>query len=106
MNQPIPTRTGTREQLMSDLKSVLQDAEHWLRNGSQLTGEELAAAKARIQARLANVKDDLVQFEQAVVERTKEAARATDDYVHENPWKAVGIGALAGLLLGVIIARR
>ena len=106
MNQPIPTRTGTREQLMSDLKSVLQDAEHWLHNGSQLTGEELAAAKARIQARLANVKDDLVQFEQAVVERTKEAARATDEYVHENPWKAVGIGALAGLLLGVIIARR
>ena len=106
MNQPIPTRTGTREQLMSDLKSVLQDAEQWLRNGSQLTGEELAAAKARIQARLANVKDDVIAFEQAVVERTKEAARATDEYVHENPWKAVGIGAAVGLLLGVVIARR
>ena len=39
-------------------------------------------------------------------DRTKAAARATDDYVNDNPWRAVGIAAGVGLLLGVIFARR
>ncbi|HET7776216.1 MAG TPA: hypothetical protein VFK74_07610 [Azospira sp.] len=40
------------------------------------------------------------------MDKTKAAARATDDFVHDNPWKAVGIAAGVGLLLGVIIGRR
>ena len=32
----------------------------------------------------------------AVVEKTKAAARATDDYVHDNPRKSVGIAAGVG----------
>jgi ElaB/YqjD/DUF883 family membrane-anchored ribosome-binding protein len=42
----------------------------------------------------------------AVVGGAKDAARATDEYVHEHPWGAVGIAALAGLAIGVLIARR
>lgn len=106
MIEAIPTKTGAREQLMSDLKSVISDAEQWLRNGSQMTGEELAAAKAKFERTLVSAKADLIRLEEAVVERTKEAAKATDEYVHENPWKAVGIGAAIGLALGVLISRR
>lgn len=106
MIEAIPTQTGTRDQLMSDLKSVISDAEQWLRNGSQMTGEELAAAKAKFERTLINAKADLIRLEEAVVERTKVAAKATDEYVHENPWKAVGIGAAVGLALGVLISRR
>jgi ElaB/YqjD/DUF883 family membrane-anchored ribosome-binding protein len=40
------------------------------------------------------------------MEQTKAAARATDTYVHENPWKAVGIAAGAGILFGMLISRR
>ncbi len=106
MIQHIPTKTGARDQLVSDLKSVISDAEQWLRAGSQMTGEELQAAKARFERTISSAKADLVRLEEAVVERTKEAAKATDDFVQENPWKAVGIGAAIGLALGVIISRR
>ena len=41
-----------------------------------------------------------------MMERTKEAARATDEYVHEHPWQAVGAAAGIGFLLGMLIARR
>jgi ElaB/YqjD/DUF883 family membrane-anchored ribosome-binding protein len=104
MIEKIPTQTPAREQLMSDLKSVITDAEAWLSNN--LTGEDLKAARAKFERTLVNAKDDLIRMEKAVVEKTKEAAKATDDYVHENPWKAVGIGAAAGLVLGLLIARR
>lgn len=106
MIEPIPTQTGTREQLLSDLKTVISDAEQWLRSGSQMTGDELAAAKAKLERTLTNAKADLIHLEEVVVERTKEAAKATDVFVHENPWRSVAIGAAVGLAAGYIISRR
>ncbi len=106
MIEPIPTKTGARDQLMSDLKSVIHDAEIWLRNGNMLTGEDLLAAKAKFERTLLSAKDTLVGLEETVVERTKEAAKATDEYVHDNPWTSIGIGAAAGLVLGLLIARK
>jgi ElaB/YqjD/DUF883 family membrane-anchored ribosome-binding protein len=106
MIEPIPTKPGARDQLMSDLKSVIQDAESWLRNGSQMTGDELAAARAKFERTLSSAKADLIRLEETVIQRTKEAAKATDEYVTENPWKAVGVGAAAGIIIGMLIARR
>ena len=106
MIESIPTKPGARDQLMSDLKSVIQDAEAWLRNGSQMTGEELHAAKAKFERTLISAKADLIRLEETVVEKTKEAAKATDEYVKENPWKSVGIGAAAGLVIGLLISRK
>ncbi|HZV66912.1 MAG TPA: DUF883 domain-containing protein [Telluria sp.] len=104
--EPIPTKTGARDQLLNDLKSVIQDAEAWLRNGGQLTGDELKAAKAKFEQTLVNAKNDLVRLEETVVEKTKEAAKATDEYVKENPWKSVGLGAAVGVVIGLLIARK
>jgi|SRR6266571_1833313 ElaB/YqjD/DUF883 family membrane-anchored ribosome-binding protein len=106
MMEPIPTKPGARDQLMNDLKSVIQDAEAWLRNGGQLTGDELKAAKAKFEQTLSNAKNDLVRLEETVVEKTKEAAKATDEYVKENPWKSVGLGAAVGVVIGLLIARK
>ena len=106
MIESIPTNPGARDQLMSDLKSVIQDAEQWLRHGGQLTGDELQAAKAKFERTISSAKADLIRLEEAVVERTKEAAKATDQYVHDNPWKSVAIGAGLGLLVGLVVARR
>lgn len=106
MMEKIPTQTGTRDQLLSDLKTVIQDAEAWLRNGGHLTGDELKAAKAKFEQTLAGAKDSLGEYQQTVVEKTKEAAKVTDEYVHENPWKSVGLGAAVGMVIGMLIARR
>jgi ElaB/YqjD/DUF883 family membrane-anchored ribosome-binding protein len=46
------------------------------------------------------------QIQDAVVTRTREAAETTDQYVHENPWKVVGIAAGLGFVLGLLLAPR
>ena len=38
--------------------------------------------------------------------KTRAAARATDGYVHENPWTIAGVCAGVGLLLGMLISRK
>lgn len=104
MMEKIPTQTGARDQLLADLKTVIQDAEAWLRHGSSLTGEQFEAAKAKFETAIATAKEGLVNLE--VIEKSKAAAKATDVYVKENPWKAVGIGAAVGVVLGMLINRR
>jgi ElaB/YqjD/DUF883 family membrane-anchored ribosome-binding protein len=100
------TTDVSKEKLVADLKVVVADAEELLRATASQAGEKVSAARERIQASLAGAKVKLADAEQAVAEQAKKAAKATDEYVHENPWRAVGIAAVAGLVLGVLIARR
>jgi ElaB/YqjD/DUF883 family membrane-anchored ribosome-binding protein len=96
----------SKEKLVTDLKVLISDTEELLKATAGQAGDKIAVARERIQASLAVYKDKLVDAEQAVMERTKEAARATDEYVHEHPWQAVGAAAGIGFLLGMLIARR
>jgi ElaB/YqjD/DUF883 family membrane-anchored ribosome-binding protein len=50
-------------------------------------------------------KEHLAVAQEHIAVKTKQAARVTDEYVHENPWKAVGIAAGAGLIIGMLISR-
>lgn len=95
----------SKEKLMQDLRVVVADAEELLRATAGQAGEKVNTARERIQENLAAAKVRLVAAEEALVAKTKQAAKATDDYVHENPWKAVGIGAGVGLIVGMLISR-
>ncbi len=102
----LPANLVTKEKLMDDLRVVMSDAEELLRATASDVGEKAAAARARIQESLAAAKERLAAAEGAIVEKTKMAAKATDEYVHENPWKAVGIAACVGVIVGMLISRR
>lgn len=95
-----------REKLMGDLKVVIKDAEELLRNTGQQTGEGFKAAKAKFETSLYNAKNQLLDLEDAVVARSKAAARATDQYVNDHPWQSVGLAAAVGLIAGMLIARK
>ena len=96
----------SKEKLVADLKVVVADAEELLRATASQAGEKVVAARERIQASLATAKVKLTDAEQVLLEKSKLAAKATDEYVRENPWQAVGAAAVAGLVLGVLISRR
>ena len=85
---------------------VVSDAEEILRETKGVAGEKIAELRERIAVRLRDAKMRIADADEILRDRTKAAARATDDYVNDNPWRAVGIAAGVGLLLGVIIARR
>ena len=97
---------GTKERLMADVNTVLVDAEDLLRQAAAASGEQAADLRRRAQSAIANAKTRLVDVEHKVVDKTKYAAKATDHWVHEHPWKAVGIAVGAGVLVGLLINRR
>lgn len=98
--------TVSKDKLVQDFKIVVADAEELLKATANQAGEKVAAARERIQDSLHQAKVKLAEAEDVIVQKGKLAARATDEYVHENPWRAVGIGAGVGLIIGLLIGRR
>jgi ElaB/YqjD/DUF883 family membrane-anchored ribosome-binding protein len=105
MNDTTST-TSQRDKLMADLRVVLADAEELLKLTANQAGERVGAARERVQASLEKAKVRLAELEALAAERTRIAAKATDEFVHEHPWKAVGIAAGVGLIVGLLIGRR
>ncbi len=95
-----------KDKLLEDLARVVSDAEDLLQATASQAGESAVAARARIQRSLEAARGRMADAEAALVDRTKEAAKATDQYVHDNPWKAIGISACVGAIIGMLIARR
>ncbi|MCL2020525.1 MAG: DUF883 family protein [Betaproteobacteria bacterium] len=97
---------ANKDKLVADLKAVVSDAEEILRSTADIAGEKVSGLRTKIEARLKDAKIRLEEVEVVLIDKTKACARATDDFVHEQPWKAVGIAALLGLACGVLIGRR
>lgn len=98
--------TASKDKLMSDLRVVIADAEELLRMTADQAGESAADIRSRMQSRMNQAKVDLIQLQETAVARAKEAGLATDEFVHENPWKSIGIAAGIGLVVGLLIGRR
>lgn len=98
--------TVSSQQLTADLKAVVNDAEALLKATAGDAGNKLSGVRDRLEESLKVTRARVAEMEDAVIAQTKAAAKATDQYVHENPWPSMGIAAAAGLLLGILIGRK
>ena len=105
MNSAHETQAA-KERVIRDFKAVVTDTEELLRATANQTGDRIVAARAHMEESLASTIKQLAELEEKVVEKARAAAQATDQMVHENPWKSVGIAATVGLSLGMLIHRR
>ena len=96
----------SKDKLMNDLRLVVSDAEDLLRATANQAGEGAAVARARIQENLQVIKGRLISAEDSAIERARQAGKDADQYVHDNPWQAIGISACVGAIVGMLIARR
>jgi ElaB/YqjD/DUF883 family membrane-anchored ribosome-binding protein len=97
----------TMKKLMEDLKTVVNDAEGLMKKAvSDQTREWISAAQSKAKKSLKAANDWLTEEEEAVMARTKSAAKATEDYVRANTWMVLGMAAIAGLAVGILAVRR
>ena len=96
----------TKEKLMEDLKAVVVDAEELLKATSDQTGERITAARVKAEESLKAARVRLAEQEAAVMAKTKAAAKATEDFVRADPWRAIGLAAAAGFVLCILATRR
>jgi ElaB/YqjD/DUF883 family membrane-anchored ribosome-binding protein len=106
MNNNVQNTTVTKEQLIRDFKVVIADAEALIKATANQGGEAVANLRVKAEESVAVAKEKLAEAQDALVEKGRIAAKATDEYVHEKPWHAVGIAAGVGLVIGLLIGRR
>ncbi len=96
----------SKEMLVNDFKVVVADAEALLKATANQGGEKVAELRVKTEESLKAAKARIAEAQSVVVAKTKEAAKVTDEYVHENPWKSIGFAASVGLIVGLLIGRR
>lgn len=92
-----------KERLVSDLRTLVGDAEELLKATASQAGEKIGVARQKIEQSLIEGKKALADAEQTLVKKSKECAEIADDYVRENPWSAVGVAAAVGFALGLLV---
>ena len=96
----------SRDQLESDVERVISGAEDMLEQAASAGGEKGAELRGRAMAQLSALRERLHAAQGAVLDTSKKAARATDDYVHDHPWRAIAAAASVGVLVGLLLNRR
>lgn len=94
------------EHLISDFKALMADAEELIMATASHEDGPLSAIRSKALDALNNAKESLSSVEGKVTENAKVVAERADEFVHRNPWEAVGVAAGLGLLIGLFMRRR
>ena len=109
MEENIQT-TATSRAFARELQSMIKEAENLLRNAGQQIRNEYRTVKDQVASTvttsLADAKQGYSSVEESVLTRTRNAAQSTNRFVQDHPWQALAIGAGAGFIAGMIVARR
>lgn len=93
-------------EVMQDFRCFVQDIESLIKATADLTGEDLDRAKAKVNERIASAKKTLEDVSGSISERAGKTAAAANNYVHEQPWPIIGVGAVLGFLAGCLLTNR
>ena len=97
---------SSRAKLVDEFAAVLAEAEEMLKRAAAESGDKARDLRSQVETKLLRAKLSLQELEGQAVDHAKAAARATDDYVHDNPWRAIGVAAAVGVVVGLLMNRR
>lgn len=94
------------DDVQSDVNKAIAGAEDMLSQAANSTGEKAAELRGRALEQLRALRAHLKDAQGVALEKSKAAAHATDDYVHDNPWRSIVAAASVGVVIGLLIGRR
>jgi len=106
MNRAVDAFDLAKGRMAGDFRTMINDSEDLLKAAATVSGEGFAVPRSKFEEKLRRAKATLADASQPVFNRAKETVAVTDDYVHGNPWSAVGVAIAAGVLIGFLAAKR
>jgi len=96
--------TESRDRLVSSLRSVIRDAEDLLKASGEQASDSYDNARSRLQSTMESARAGLTNAKDTISARSRDVAYATDDYVQENPWRSIGMAAIVGIAVGMLLS--
>ncbi|QXA48210.1 YqjD family protein [Enterobacter cancerogenus] len=100
------SKDTTSENLRAELKSLADTLEEVLSSSADKSKDEVSKLRSKAEKALKESRYRLGETGDVLAKQTREAAARADEYVRDNPWTGVGIGAAIGVVLGVLSTRR
>jgi ElaB/YqjD/DUF883 family membrane-anchored ribosome-binding protein len=100
------TATAYTDDVQADVNRAIAGAEDMLTQAANTTGEKAAELRGRALEQLKALRSHLKDAQSVAVEKSKAAAHATDDFVHDYPWRSIVAAASIGVVVGLLIGRR
>jgi ElaB/YqjD/DUF883 family membrane-anchored ribosome-binding protein len=101
---------AAKDKLLEDFGAVIEDSQELLKAMAAAPSERAQALRGDLERKLGEARKRLADLQDSAIERGRAAARYTDEYVHENPWQSIAIGAgvaaLVGIAIGAMLADR
>jgi ElaB/YqjD/DUF883 family membrane-anchored ribosome-binding protein len=97
---------SNRAQIADEFAAAMTEAQEMLQRAAAETGDKARDLRSQVETKLLHARLRLQELEGDTVDRARNAARATDDYVHDHPWTSIAVAALFGFLLGMLLNRR
>ena len=94
------------DQIEADVRKAVSGAEDMLTQAASATGDKAAELRTQALNQLKALRERMNDAQEAALRQSKAAARATDEYVHENPWRSILAAASVGVVVGLLIGRR
>ena len=92
--------------ISNEFHNFIADIEDLVKQTTSLTGKDLEHAKDQLADRIASAKASVEDVGNDILDQARKSVTATNEYVHEQPWNAIGAGAFVGVLFGFLLARR
>ena len=100
----------SKDKLLDEFNNVVSETEQLLKSVTSLGSDKAGVLKGNVDEALVAASARVGDIRDRYLAQAEAAAKATDDYVRQNPWGAIGVVALvtaaAGLVSGLLIARR
>ena len=105
--QPVQESARTAARAGSqEFRNLIADVEDMIKRVAHFDDADLARARAKLENTLSAAKTSLHNGTERVKTTARQAADTTDQYVHTNPWSAIGIAAAAGAAIAVLLSSR
>lgn len=91
--------TNHQKQNSSALAGVIDEAEAFVASTAEMGEDKLVDIRKGLENDLELARAHLANLESGL----KDKAIDVDDYVHANPWQAIGVAAGAGVVAGVVV---
>lgn len=90
----------------AEVEKLIADVEELIDRLGTPSDPNVATVCAKVAEALVSARRTLNARATQVQQQARDALAASDDYVHDEPWRAIGAAAVAGLLLGLLVSRR
>ena len=106
MNDASDSMNNIKQVASGEIKSLIADVEDLVARIADLKDADVVRVRNKVMRAMDAAKEGLAGGADTLKRQAQRVASGADDYVRESPWAAVGVAAVVGAVVGILVSRR